>query len=171
MSDDELYVLADRQAWPDLIRELGKLDVGGGQQKILFKGYYGSCVSMAAMSNAPAPLWKALIEAALRVGLDLQSILTRVDSSNNTVLHYAAYYSGDEVCCCLSFLCPSALDMKDYENRTPLERAKANSRPSLIAALTQAVNDRAGFLKQQLEVRGGNTDTQTHSLRLLVRLD
>ena len=114
----------------------------------------------AAIANAPAPVWKALIEAALRVGLDLQSILTRVNSDNNTVLHQAARNSGDEVCCLLSFLCPLALDMKNGNNHTPLEVAKACTCPSsVIAALTQAVNDRACFLKQQLEVRRGTLHT------------
>ena len=165
MSDDELWHLAYGEKWPALIEHLGKLDVGEVNKQILFQNNgSGFCVSMwAAYGNAPAPVWKALIEAALRVGLDLQAILTRVDKyNNNTVLHYAAEYSGDEVCCCVCFLCPLALDMKNNENMTPLERAKAYNRPSsLVAALTQAVDDRAGFLKQQLEVRRGNTDTQT----------
>ena len=132
------------------------MDVGDIQKKILFVGRSGWCVSMmAAYSNAPAPVWKALIEAALRVGLDLQFILIRGNVNKSTVLHHAAWksQSGDEVSCCLSFLCPSALDMKDVNNRTPLEVAKRWSRPSsVIAALTQAVNDRAGFQKQQLEL-------------------
>ena len=162
MSDRELYDLPNHSEWPALIEHLGKLDVGGGQRNILFRDSFGNCVFMnAACGNAPAPVWKALIEAALRVGLDLQSILTRVGGYNNgTVLHYAAANSGDEVCCCLSFLCPLALDMKDDDNNTPLERAKARNRPSsLVAGLTQAVNDRACFLKQQLEVRRGTLHT------------
>ena len=165
MSDRELLNLAYRKEWAALIEHLGKLDVGGGQRKILFKGFLRRCVFMvAAIYNAPAPVWKAIIEAALRVGLDLQSILTRVNRDNNTVLHIAAASSGDEVCCCLSVLCPLALDMKNYDNYTPLQLAKYLNRPSsVIAALTQAVNARAGFLKQQLEVRGGNTDTQTEN--------
>ena len=145
MSDDELYDLADSEAWPALIGELGKVDVGGGKNKMLFvddryDGYYSWCVfMMAARRNAPAPVWKALIEAALRVGLDLQSILTRVDITKFTLLHLAATCSFEaEVVGCLAFLCPSALDMKDGENMTPLEVAKAFNRPSsLIAALTQ----------------------------------
>ena len=161
MSDDELYHLAERKEWTALIEHLGKLDVGGGQRKILFQNRFGNCVSMcAAKRNAPAPVWKELIEAALRVGLDLQSILTRVSGAKWTVLHIAAGDSGYEVCCCLSSLCPLALDMKDDDNYTPLELAKKYKRPSsVIAALTQAVSDRACFLKQQLEVRRG---TQTH---------
>ena len=140
MGNRELYDLACREKWPALIEHLGKLDVGGGQRKLLFQhrsGHY--CVFMwAAIGNAPAPVWKALIEAALRVGLDLQSILTRGNSNKWTVLHCAAACSGDEVCCWLSFLCPLALDMKDDDNNTPLERAKARSRPSsFLAALTQ----------------------------------
>ena len=156
MSDYELFDLAARQEWPALIKHLGKLDVGEVNKQILFKGSSGMCVFMcAAAGNAPAPVWKALIEAALRVGLDLQSILTRVSGGKWTVLHLAASSSGDEVCCCLSVLCPSALDMKNGFNMTPLEVAKACNRPSL----TQAVNGRAGFLKQQLEVRRGTLHT------------
>ena len=160
MSDNELYELAYRKKWPALIKHLGKLDVGEVNKQILFKGSSGMCVFMcAAAGNAPAPVvWKALIEAALRVGLDLQAILTRVNRGDDTVLHFAAACSGDEVCCLLSFLCH--VDMKDKYNRTPLEIAKYHSRPSsVIAALTQAVNDRAGFLKQQLEVRRGTLHT------------
>ena len=43
MSDDEFFDLAGINAWPALIGELGKLDVGGGQKKILFvdRGSYG----------------------------------------------------------------------------------------------------------------------------------
>ena len=142
MSEGKLCDLARNEAWPALIGELGTLGVGDIKKQILYGSlgrYGGSCVSMmAACRNAPAPVWKALIEAALRAGLDLHAILTRVDGGKNTVLHYAAWKSGDEVCCCLSFLCPSALDMKNGGNRTPLERAKAHKRPSsLIAALTQ----------------------------------
>ena len=146
MSDRELYNLACNSKWPDLIGELGKVDVGGGKNKMLFveDGYRGWCVFMMAANRnrtlTPAPVWKALIEAALRVGLDLQSILTRVDNSKFTVLHYAAAWSSEAaVVGCLAFLCPSALDMKGYANRTPLERAKACNRPSssVIAALTQ----------------------------------
>ena len=161
MSDDELWHLAYGKKWPALIEHLGKLDVGEVNKQILFQGSYGMCVSMwASCGNAPAPVWKALIEAALRVGLDLQSILTRVSGAKWTVLHIAAGDSGYEVCCCLSSLCPLALDMKDDDNYTPLELAKKYKRPSsVIAALTQAVSDRACFLKQQLEVRRG---TQTH---------
>ena len=141
MSDRELFDLARNREWPALIGELDKVDVGDGKNKRLFVDV-GWCVFMvAACWNAHAPVLKALIEAALRVGLDLQYILTRVDISNCTVLHLAAFHSSsDEVTCCLAFLCPSwALDMKDYEKRTPLERAKACKRPSssVIAALTQ----------------------------------
>ena len=148
MEDRELWALACGKAWPALIGELGKVDVGGGQKKLLFEDGCGGCCGgsvfiMAACKNAPAPVWKALIEAALRVGLDLQRILTRGSNDKRTVLHHATYNSGgasgDEVVGCLSFLCPSALDMKDVNKRTPLDIAKARNRPSsvMIAALTQ----------------------------------
>ena len=148
MSDRELVNLAYDSKWPALVGELGKVDVGVGKNKMLVVGdrFYGRCCVfvMAAARNAPAPVWKALIEAALRVGLDLQSILTRVDNSKWTVLHHAAYCSSEAaVVGCLAFLCPSALDMKDDANRTPLERAKVRNPPSnppsssVIAALTQ----------------------------------
>ena len=140
MSSSKLWDLADSKAWPAFIKHLDTLAVGGINEQILFVSCYSSyCVSMmAADSNAPAPVWKALIEAALRAGLDLHAILTRVDGGKWTVLHYAACFSGDEVVTFLACLCPSALDMKNGANRTPLELAKANSRPSsLLAALTQ----------------------------------
>ena len=93
---------------------------------------------MAAYGIAPAPVWKALIEAALRAGLDLHAILTRVSDRKSTVLHIAARWSGDEVVTFLAFMCPSALDMKDCDNMTPFECAKDSNRPSsLLAALTQ----------------------------------
>ena len=140
MSDDELYDLADNDEWPAFIKHLDTLAVGGINEQILFvHNYSGCCVSMvAALRDAPAPVWKAIIEAALRAGLDLHAILTRVGGGKWTVLHYAACYSGDEVVTFLACLCPSALDMKDYANMTPLEHAKARNRPSsLLAALTQ----------------------------------
>ena len=143
MSSSKLYDLAYSKAWPAFIKHLDTLGVGGIKKQILFVDrngyYYGMCVSMrAAIGNAPAPVWKALIEAALRAGLDLHAILTRVDGGKRTVLHNAAWNSGDEVVTFLACLCPSALDMKSSANRTPLELAKANSRPSsLLAALTQ----------------------------------
>ena len=141
MSSSKLHDLARRDAWPAFIAHLATLGVGDIKKQILFVpvGSYGDCVSMmAAGRNAPAPVWKALIEAALRAGLDLHAILTRVNVSKWTVLHYAARKSDEEVCCCLSFMCPSALDMKDCDNMTPLQRAKRFSRPSsVIAALTQ----------------------------------
>ena len=140
MSDDELWDLANSAEWPAFIKHLDTLAVGGINEQILFVGRYGSmCVSMmAAYRDAPAPVWKALIEAALRAGLDLHAILTRVDAYKWTVLHNAAGKSGDEVVTFLACLCPSALDMKNVANRTPLELAKARSRPSsLLAALTQ----------------------------------
>ena len=40
MSDDELFDLAEREAWPALIGELGKVDVGGGENKMLFEDDY-----------------------------------------------------------------------------------------------------------------------------------
>ena len=176
MSGSKLFDLANIKAWPALIEHLGNLGVDDINEQLLYvERYVGRCASMmAAYRNAPAPVWKALIEAALRAGLDLRAILTRANAFGKfTVLHLAAGDSEDEVACCLAFLCPSALDMKDGNNQTPLEVAKARNRPSssVIAALTQAVNDRAGFLKQQLEVRGGGHRPQTHRLRLLVRLD
>ena len=141
MSSRKLYDLAISAQWPAFIKHLDTLAVGGINEQILFvDSYYSSsCVSMmAAASNAPAPVWKALIEAALRAGLDLHAILTRVDGDKRTVLHYAAWKSGDEVVTFLACLCPSALDIKDGANRTPLEVAKAYNRPSsLLAALTQ----------------------------------
>ena len=57
MSDRELFDLADSEAWPALIGELGKVDVGGGKNKMLYVDYdrYGGgrcCVfMMAAASN------------------------------------------------------------------------------------------------------------------------
>ena len=139
MSSSKLYDLAYSDEWPAFIAHLATLGVGDINEQIMFVDRYGMCVSMmAAGSNAPAPVWKALIEAALRAGLDLHAILTRVNVYKWTVLHYAARNSDEEVCGCLSFLCPSALDMKNRNNHTPLERAKARNRPSsLIAALTQ----------------------------------
>ena len=140
MSSSKLYDLAYIRAWPAFIAHLATLGVGDINEQILFVDRYdGRCVSMmAACRNAPAPVWKALIEAALRAGLDLHAILTRVSDSKSTVLHCAAYGSDEEVCGCLSFMCPSALDMKDCDNMTPFECAKARNRPSsLLAALTQ----------------------------------
>ena len=139
MSSSKLYDLAESEAWPALIAHLATLGVGDINEQILFVHPYGYCVSMmAAWRNAPAPVWKAIIEAALRAGLDLHAILTRVNVYKWTVLHYAACYSDEEVCGCLSFMCPSALDMKNDDNETPLQLAKHQSRPSsLIAALTQ----------------------------------
>ena len=162
--------LAARQQWPMLIEELGRLDISGVWDQLLYVDSSGWCVFMkAAVRNAPAPVWKALIEAALRAGLDIRAILTRAEASKETVLHWAAYSSdNEEVAPCLAFLCPSALDMKNDLNRTPLEDAKANNRPSsVIAALTQATNDLAGFQKHQLEVSQGGAgktlDTGRHS--------
>ena len=140
MSSSKLLHLANSQAWPALIAHLATLGVGDINEQILFVRYDGMCVSMlAADRNAPAPVWKAIIEAALRAGLDLHAILTRVSDYKSTVLHCAAArYSDEEVCGCLSFMCPSALDMKNWNNMTPLEGAEARNRPSsLLAALTQ----------------------------------
>ena len=139
MSSSKLWALAHSEAWPALIAHLATLGVGDINEQILFVDSFGWCVSMvAAWRNAPAPVWKAIIEAALRAGLDLHAILTRVNASKRTVLHYAAWTSDEEVCGCLSFMCPSALDMKNGGNDTPLECAKASNRPSsLLAALTQ----------------------------------
>ena len=141
MSSSKLFDLAVGDEWPAFIKHLDTLAVGGINEQILFVDSDGCmCVSMmAAYNNAPAPVWKALIEAALRAGLDLHAILTRVSDSKYTVLHNAACSSGgDEVVTFLACLCPSALDMKNVYNETPLEVAKAYNRPSsLLAALTQ----------------------------------
>ena len=140
MISSKLFDLAYSNAWPAFIKHLDTLAVGGINEQILFVDSYGYCVSMvAALRDAPAPVWKAIIEAALRAGLDLHAILTRVSDSKYTVLHNAACSSGgDEVVTFLACLCPSALDMKDVNNETPLEVAKRFSRPSsLLAALTQ----------------------------------
>ena len=147
MGDRHLWDIAWDSDWPRLIKYLGKSDVGRGaarrlnEQFLFYEGYagYWMCVSkMAAYKNAPVHVWRALIEAALRAGLDLQPILTNVNNYKCTVLHYAARRSDEEVVTFLAFLCPSALDMKNKFNYTPIEVAKAYNRPSsLVAALSQ----------------------------------
>ncbi len=140
MSDRKLNDLANDMKWPALIKEL-EVDaaVTRKQQLLYVNGVNGWCVFMwAALGNAPAPVMKALVEAALVAGLDLKAILTRVDNYKFTVLHIAACKSSDEVASCFACLCPSALEMKDCNNETPLEYAKYNKRPSsIIAALSQ----------------------------------
>ncbi len=140
MSDDGFHILAYRSQRPAHIEKLNKLDAAALKKQLLVEGDSGMCVfMMAASRTAPAPVIKALVEAALVAGLDLQAILTRVGSGSKcTVLHWAAHGSDEVTSSCLAYLCLSALDVKDRMNMTPLEYAKAFNRPSsIIAALSQ----------------------------------